>query len=292
MKEENKGASNKWSRIFRKKWFFPAVYLTVAALLLSVVVWYQNLDNQMPDAMDEQEEQESEDYVPTLDDEDAEPVVDQQENIEMPVVDQDQAEIVTKFYDYNAEQEDQENALVLYNNRFYQSTGLDIASADAETFDVVASLSGTVTEVKEDPLLGNVVSMSHDNDVMTYYASLGEVEVQAGADVEQGDLIGTAGNNLFGQDNGTHVHFELRKDGNEVNPESFFNQPVASLDSVTEEESEASEESEATEEESEATEEEDTGEDEDADSEDEESDVEDDDLDEETTDSSDMSEGA
>lgn len=293
MKEENKGASNKWSRIFRKKWFFPAVYLTVAALLLSVVVWYQNLDNQMPDAMDEQEEQESEDYAPTLDDEDAEPVVDQQENIEMPVVDQDQAEIVTKFYDYNAEQEDQENALVLYNNRFYQSTGLDIASADAETFDVVASLSGTVTEVKEDPLLGNVVSMSHDNDVMTYYASLGEVEVQAGADVEQGDLIGTAGNNLFGQDNGTHVHFELRKDGNEVNPESFFNQPVASLDSVTEEESEATEEeSEATEEESEAIEEEDTGEDEDSDVEDEESDVEDEDLDEEQTDSSDMSEGA
>src|SRR5699024_2553982 len=32
-----------------------------------------------------------------------------------------------------------------------------------------------------------------------------------------------------------HVHFELRKDGQEVNPEDYFNQPVSQLDSVTEE---------------------------------------------------------
>ncbi|GAB3045056.1 peptidoglycan DD-metalloendopeptidase family protein [Virgibacillus ainsalahensis] len=253
MNEENKGASkNKWSRIFRKKWFFPAVYLTIAALLLSAVVWYQNVDNQIPDAMDDQEQEEtSDDFSPTPVEEDAEPVADQQENIEMPVANQDQAEIVTKFYDYSAEQEDQENALVLYNNRFYQSTGVDITSADGETFDVQAALSGTVTEVKEDPLLGNVVSLSHENEVMTYYASLDEVGVTAGDEVSQGDQLGTAGQNLFGQDNGNHVHFQLRKNGNEVDPESYFNQPVSSLDGVTDEEAEedskVSEESEATE---------------------------------------------
>ncbi|WP_373893953.1 peptidoglycan DD-metalloendopeptidase family protein [Virgibacillus sp. CBA3643] len=301
MNEENNGApKNKWSRIFRKKWFFPAVYLTVAALLLSVVVWYQNVDNQGPDVADEQEEQENDEYVPTPNDEDAEPVLDQQEMIQMPLVDQDQAEIVTKFYDYNAEQEDQENGLVLYNNRYYQSTGIDIASASDETFDVVASLTGTVTEVKEDPLLGNVVVMEHGDNVATYYASLDEVSVSADTDVEQGDSIGTAGKNIFGKDNGTHVHFEIRKDGNEVNPESFFNQSVASLDSVTEE----AEESEANEESSEVTEdaeepsgteedtnapEEDAGEDEETDAPEENSGAEDEESNDDTTDSDDTS---
>lgn len=234
MSEEFKGGpKNKWSRIYRKKWFFPALYLTIAAVLLSVVVWYQNLDNQITDTTEN--ENLGEEYSPIPNEEGAEPVIEQQELIQMPLENSDQAEIVTKFFDYSAEQEDRENALVLYNNRFYQSTGVDITSADAETFDVVAALSGTVEEVKEDPLLGNVVILLHGEDVKTYYASLEEVSVSAGAEVKQGEKLGTAGKNIFGKDNGTHVHFEIRKDGKEVNPESFFNQPVSSLESITEE---------------------------------------------------------
>lgn len=231
MKDERNSASkNNWSRIFKKKWFFPAVYLVVAALLLTIVVWYQSVDNQIKDVQEEPGV--SDDYMPNLHDEDVESVIDQQEVIKMPIADDDQAEIVTKFYDYDADQEDQENALVRFNNMFYQSTGVDIASADGEPFDVKASLSGTVTEVKEDPILGNVVSIEHQNGVETYYASLGEVDVKAGSKVKQGDTIGIAGKNLFGKDNGTHVHFEIRKDGKEVNPEAFFNQPVSKLDEL------------------------------------------------------------
>lgn len=235
MKEENNGTpKNKWSRIFRKKWFFPAVYIVVASLLLTAVVWFQNMDNQIPNAVDELEE--ANDFSPNPYGEDAQSVLDQQEVIKMPVADMDQAEIVTKFYDYNAEKEDQEHGLVLYNNRYYQSTGIDIAAAEGEEFEVLAALSGTVTEVKEDPLLGNVVILTHENDVMTYYASLGEVAVKAGSKVKQGDALGAAGKNIFGKDNGTHVHFQLRKDNMEVDPEVFFNQPVSKLDGVKQEE--------------------------------------------------------
>ncbi|GGJ91724.1 stage II sporulation protein Q [Lentibacillus kapialis] len=226
MKEENNTPKNKWSRIFRKKWFFPAVYLTIAALLLSMVVWYQNLGNQI----DESQEENTEEYSPVEHGEEAQPVMDQQEVVQKPVESMDQAEIVTKYYDYNAEQEAQENAIVVFNDRYYQSTGIDIASADGETFDVLASLSGKVTEIKEDPLLGNVVTLKHENDVTTHYASLGDVKVSADQKVKQGETLGSAGKNLFGKDNGTHLHFEIRKDGNAVNPEDFFNQPLSALD--------------------------------------------------------------
>lgn len=236
MKEEQNGTpKNKWSRLFRKKWFFPAVYLVVATLLLVGVVWYQNLDHQMPDMADDHDEL-TDTYTPNPFDEEAEPVVDQDEVVKMPVEDQEQTEIVTKFYDYNADEEDQKDALVFHNNRYHQSTGIDIAAEDGEPFDVTASLSGTVEEVKEDPLLGNVVTLSHGNDVLTYYASLDDIAVETGQEVEQGDTLGSAGKNLFGKDNGNHVHFEIRKEGKEYNPETFFNKPVSDIGAESDEE--------------------------------------------------------
>ncbi|SDM53984.1 M23 family metallopeptidase [Sediminibacillus halophilus] len=235
MREENKNVSkNGWKRIFRKKWFFPALYLTMAALLLTGVLWYQSLDT--PEQAENDSEMDSISENPFDMGEDAEPVLEQQEVIKMPVQEEAQAEIVTKFYDYSADSEDQEKALVLYNNKYYQSTGVDIAAAEGESFDVTASLSGEVVEVKEDPLLGNVVKLSHENDVTTYYASLEEVAVEAGTKVQQGDVIGTAGKNLFGQASGTHVHFELRQGDTPVNPESYFNQQLNELKAESSEE--------------------------------------------------------
>ncbi|MEI3607777.1 M23 family metallopeptidase [Pseudogracilibacillus sp. SE30717A] len=247
MKEFPNESKNKWTRIFKKKWFFPALYIVIAAFLLTGVVWYQNAQSKLIEGLDEIEGTDG--YNQNEFDEEAKSVLQQQEIIKMPVDDAVQTEIVTKFYDYNAEQEDQEKGLTLYNNRYYQSTGVDIASSDGESFDVVASLSGTVTEVKEDPLLGNVVVMSHGEDIMTYYASLGEVSVEPGTDVKQGEQIGTAGKNLFSEESGTHVHFEIRKGEAEVNPEEFFNEPLSKLvDFDVEEKAEPEAEEENTEE--------------------------------------------
>ncbi|MDC3418357.1 M23 family metallopeptidase [Aquibacillus salsiterrae] len=237
MKEENSNS------IFRKKWFFPAAYLTIAALLLTGVLWYQNLDSGSPLASDSNDTETSNNEISRADqsqagsgnvdfdsERDTEPVMEQTESMLMPVADENQAKIVTKFYDYDADSEDQEKALVLYNNKYYQSKGVDIASAEDETFDVTASLSGTVTEVKKDPLLGNVIQMTHDNDLTTYYASLENVLVETGAEVKQGDTIGSAGRNIYGQASGVHVHFEVRKAGVPVNPEDYFNKPMTEIE--------------------------------------------------------------
>lgn len=231
MKENKNNTNNKWGALVKKKWFFPAIYLTVAALLLSVVVWYQNIGNQLPEA----EDQVGDEYVPNLHDEDAASVAEQSETVIMPVEDPEKSQVVTKFFDYDAEEKEQQAGLILHNNRYYQSTGVGIQAKDEKGFDVVAALSGEVKEVKEDPLLGNIVVMSHANEVETYYASLGEVFAEVGDKVDQGDTIASAGKNLFTKDNGTHVHFEIHKDGTEVNPEAVFNQPVSKLDELVSE---------------------------------------------------------
>lgn len=228
MKDIQNESKKKWTRIFKKKWFFPALYIMLAAFLLTGVIWYQtSQSNVIEEGLEDLEQSDS--YQSNPFDEEAESVIQQQETIKMPVGENVQTEIVTKFYDYNADPEDQEKGVTFYNNRYYQSTGVDIASVDGETFDVVASLSGTVEEVKEDPLLGNVVVMSHGENVTTYYASLGEVAVEEGAQIKQGEKIGTAGKNLFNEESGVHVHFELRKGDVEVDPEKFFNEPLSKL---------------------------------------------------------------
>ncbi|MHA6250692.1 peptidoglycan DD-metalloendopeptidase family protein [Oceanobacillus sp. CAU 1775] len=235
MNEENKFSPKKrWTRIFRKKWFFPSVYLILAALLISAVVWYQTSDDEQI-ADGNEVLLNSEDYVPVINEEDAEPVMEHQELIQLPVANLDEAQIVTNFFDYNADEAVKANALIHYNKRYYQSTGVDIAREDGESFDVVAALSGTVTEVKFDPLMGNIVRISHDNDVSTYYASLEDVNVSADDKVKQGDVIGTAGKNNFGKENGVHVHFELRKADEILNPEAYVNHPVINLDEPSDE---------------------------------------------------------
>lgn len=231
MREEEKKSVTKlkFKRLMRKKWLYPALYLSVAALVLVGVFWYQQGTGDL-DQLAEQPDSKVQDEIVTHDSEqDSVAVMDQEENLQMPVEDETAAQVVTKFYDYNATEAEQENALVQYNNKYYQSEGIDIAREDGAAFDVTASLSGTVTEVKEDPLYGNVVEISHDNEVSTVYASLADVQVQAGSDVSQGDVLGTAGSNSFGQASGVHVHFEVRNDGQPVNPESLLGQPLSEV---------------------------------------------------------------
>ena len=251
MKEEGKKSVTKlkFKRLMRKKWLYPALYLSVAALVLVGVFWYQQGAGDLGDQIAEQPKSEVQDEFLTADNEkDSVTVMDHQENLQMPVADEQTASIVTKFYDYEASEQDQESALVLYNNKYYQSEGVDITREDGEAFEVTSALSGTVTEVKEDPLYGNVIEITHDEDVTTVYASLEDVEVLAGSDVAQGDVLGSAGRNSFGQASGVHVHFEVRSGGQPVNPEDFFGQPMSKIIESGEKEApvdEAQEEGEA-----------------------------------------------
>lgn len=231
MKKESKDVNTSWWRqMLRKRWFWPTIYLTLAALLLTLIITFQNSDKTGPEE-DDRALEVSDHFVPVTEtgEEPVEPVAKQVESIQMPVPQNSEVEIVTKYYDYGASEEEQEQALILFENHYYQSTGIDIAAKDGEAFDVLASLSGVVTTVKEDPILGNVIILSHEDDVETFYASLGEINVQEGDEVKQGEVIGQAGKSLIGKDHGNHLHFEIRKNNETFNPEKYFNAPVSQL---------------------------------------------------------------
>ena len=140
----------------------------------------------------------------------------------------DQVETLKYFYDYLGEASSQEKSILYHENTYIQNSGMDFGLTD--TFDVVSVLDGTVLDVREDELLGTVVEIKHDNDFISSYQSLSEVSVKKNDTVKQGQVIGKSGTNTIDQDLGNHLHFELYKSGEVVDPSKYFDQVISSKD--------------------------------------------------------------
>lgn len=97
-------------------------------------------------------------------------------------------------------------------------TGLDIAGSTGTP--IKAAASGTVTSVTHSNVsYGNCVIISHGNGVQTLYAHCLETYVEVGQSVSQGETIAARGST--GNSTGPHLHFEVRVDGQMVNPEYY-----------------------------------------------------------------------
>ena len=67
---------------------------------------------------------------------------------------------------------------------------------------------------------GNYVVVRHNNGYTTHYAHLGSVNVGAGQNVGKGQLVGSVG--CTGFCTGPHVHFEVHRNGQALNPLSVL----------------------------------------------------------------------
>lgn len=67
---------------------------------------------------------------------------------------------------------------------------------------------------------GKFVVLRHTNGLETLYGHLSKQNVEVGDFVKAGDIIGFGGNT--GRSTGPHLHFEVRYEGNPLDPELFF----------------------------------------------------------------------
>lgn len=61
------------------------------------------------------------------------------------------------------------------------------------------------------------------------------MSVKEGDEVKQNDVIGASGKNLYGAESGNHVHFEIRMEGLALNPLSFIDKPVSTIEKAAQE---------------------------------------------------------
>lgn len=227
MREEEKNQSSRWKKVLKKRWVYPAVYLACAALLISGIVWFQTANKNIADKPNVSEN--PNDLLGHDPDGEAIEVTQSFEDIAYPLENQDDVEVVTEFFDINASAEEQEMALVANGNKYHPNLGLDFAAKDGSEFEVLAALSGKVTAVRDDSLLGNVIEIDHENGVATIYQSIKDIKVKVGDNVKQGDVLATSGTSQLNKAAKNHLHFEIRKDSTAMNPLNFFGQPLTAL---------------------------------------------------------------
>jgi len=92
--------------------------------------------------------------------------------------------------------------------------GLDIAVPSAT--QVRAAGGGMVVEVSETPEYGKMIRLSHPEKYETLYGHLSQTLVKQGDKVALGAVIALSGNT--GRSTAPHLHFEVRKDGQAVDP--------------------------------------------------------------------------
>lgn len=131
------------------------------------------------------------------------------------------------YYDYKGEASEQEKSIIFHENTYIQNSGLDFTNN--QMFDVVAVLEGTVTNVKEDKLLGKIVEINHNNEYISIYQSLSEVNVKKDDKVYQGQSIGKSGTNNLDKDLGNHLHFELYVGGQVVDPMLYLDKEIKNI---------------------------------------------------------------
>jgi len=99
-------------------------------------------------------------------------------------------------------------------------TGIDIL-APAETV-VRAALPGLATFAGHGKRgYGTAVELDHGDGITTLYGHLATIRVQSGETVAAGAVIGTVGRS--GNATTHHLHFELRVDGEAVDPVPYLN---------------------------------------------------------------------
>ena len=116
------------------------------------------------------------------------------------------------------------------DNLVYSSTleewtthlGIDIAMQKTDVVKAVAD--GKVKSIKNDPRYGLTVVIEHQNGFESIYSSLLTAEfITVGEEVKQGSTIATVGNTAtFEIADTAHLHFEMKKDGQTVDPNIYI----------------------------------------------------------------------
>ena len=104
--------------------------------------------------------------------------------------------------------------------RDHTHKGIDIAATRGTP--ILATASGKVSFAGWSSGYGYLVKIDHGNGVETYYGHCSKLYVSAGDTVEAGKQIAAVGST--GNSTGNHLHFEIRLDGKQVNPQTYVYQ--------------------------------------------------------------------
>ena len=96
--------------------------------------------------------------------------------------------------------------------------GVDLAESFGA--EIHAAAAGHVVHAGPAGGYGNMVEIDHGNGLVTRYAHMSETLVEEGQEVDKGAILGRLGST--GRSTGPHLHYEVRVDGEPVDPERYL----------------------------------------------------------------------
>lgn len=102
--------------------------------------------------------------------------------------------------------------------RDHAHQGMDIAAPNGTS--IKAAAPGKIIQAGYYGGYGKLIIIDHGNGVSTYYGHCSKLNVSVGESVEAGDIIGAVGST--GNSTGNHLHFEIRLNGSQINPENYI----------------------------------------------------------------------
>lgn len=94
--------------------------------------------------------------------------------------------------------------------------------------DIFATGNGIVKEVERNAGYGNIIVIDHGYGYETLYGHLSKSKVKIGQTINRGDIIGFVGNS--GASTSPHLHYEVMKNGQKVNPQNYYFQDLNPLE--------------------------------------------------------------
>jgi murein DD-endopeptidase MepM/ murein hydrolase activator NlpD len=169
------------------------------------------------------------DYEYTLDrvfEDDIVPVIKTEtESIVRPYIDSN-VKVGKYFYDYESDGNKQQNSLIMYENIYMQNTGVDyINSVD---FDIVSILDGEVISIEDSEIYGKIVSIKHNDNLISVYSNITDINLSVGYKVSQGEIIASSMKSKVSEDN-SMLHFEISYKGNYIDPENLYTIKVSEI---------------------------------------------------------------
>lgn len=207
-----------------KGFVLPTVYVLVIGVLFISITFLGN-------ALQSQINYDDDLSVNALKEEDATPVIKNEEDVQeaklVKPFTSEKVSVSKSYYSKEDDEKTQQNSLVYYEQTYLQNSGI-LYSAD-EAFDVVSVYDGTVTNISEDEILGNVVEITHNSNLKTVYYSLGEITVAKDDVITSGTIIGKSGDNLLDDEKENCLLFEVYYNGNTIDPDEFYTMDITKL---------------------------------------------------------------
>ena len=199
-----------------KKFIMYSIYGICFVLMLTIVVAYNTTSKE-----DEYKAEVDYDYVEDIIESPIESVnIEQEDNKIIKPFNNDDVKIVKNYYDYKKDEKTQLNSITYYNDTYMQNSGICYSSG--KPFEVVAVYDGEVTDVNTDELVGNSITIKHNDNSYSVYQSIKDIKVKKGDSIKRGTLLAYTNVSNINKDLNNHLYFELVINGNNVNPEEYY----------------------------------------------------------------------